>query len=114
MGNTQIYIPRDIFKLILEHLKTLKDIEFHEFHNIACTSIFFNKLIPVKLLQEKYNLYYPFLKTTLIGNEPGIYVTEIGDIFKYCIIGNHHYTKCTLYLPQIFDTHIIDNLQIYV
>lgn len=76
MGNIQTFIPQDIFELILEYLKTFEDIEFHEFHNIACTSRFFSKLIPIKLLKCQYDLYYPFQKIKLNSKQIAEYMKQ--------------------------------------
>lgn len=69
MGNVQVYIPEDILKVILLYFQEYKDIEFPDFHNIACTSKLFNKLVPFNLLMEKYDLFHQFKKLELTDEE---------------------------------------------
>lgn len=99
MGITQTHIPEEVIITIFEHFKASKDNEFHEFHNLACTSKFFNKLIPEKLLKEKYDLYYPFLKLGLPTIE------KIRDKEKYILYKIHIDNK---YIGETFKCQSIE------
>lgn len=69
MGNTQVCISEDTFSVILYHFREYKDMEFHEFHNLACTTVLFSQLISVKFLKVQYDLYYPFQKIELTDKQ---------------------------------------------
>lgn len=54
MGNINCFIPTELPSMVFDSL------EFHDLHNLYCTSTNISQLVTEKRLIDSYNAYYPF------------------------------------------------------